>query len=150
MIRNKFTIFYNSLTNYIRPDNLFYGTSLSPAILVLRATKPVDRCNKVLVIDASDVFREGRAQNFFDPEHVEQVATWVSEFTSVEHKVSVVELSEIEAEDWKLNIPRFVQQPIEDVPPLEDALADFRQALQDTRAAESQLRAVLAETGLIQ
>ena len=131
-------------------DNLFYGTSLSPAILVLRATKPVDRCNKVLVIDASDVFREGRAQNFFDPEHVEQVATWVSEFTSVEHKVSVVELSEIEAEDWKLNIPRFVQQPIEDVPPLEDALADFRQALQDTRAAESQLRAVLAETGLIQ
>jgi type I restriction enzyme M protein len=131
-------------------DNLFYGTSLSPAILVLRATKPVDRRNKVLVVDASELFRKGRAQNFFDPEHVEEVATWVSEFTSVEHKVSVVELADIEAEDWTLNISRFVQQPIEDVPPLEEALADFRQAIQDAKAAEDNLRAVLAGTGLIQ
>ena len=131
-------------------DNLFYGTNLAPAILILRVNRPVDRRNKVLMIDASGLFRRGRAQNFFDSEHAEQIATWISEFTSVEHKVSVVDLADIGAEDWTLSISRFVQPPTEDVPPLKVALGDFRQALQDAKAAEDDLRAVLAETGLIQ
>ena len=49
--------------------NIFYGTGLAPAVVVLRRAKPAERKGKVLVIDASSLFRKGRAQNFLDPEH---------------------------------------------------------------------------------
>lgn len=55
--------------------NIFYGTGLAPAVVVLRRKKPATRKGKVLVIDASSLFRKGRAQNYLDPEHVEQIVT---------------------------------------------------------------------------
>ena len=104
----------------------------------------------MLLIDASELVRKGRAQNFFDPEHAQQIANWVKEFTDVESKASVVDLVDVEAEDWTLSVSRYVQPPIDEIPPLEEAVADFRQVLQDAKAAEDNLRAVLTETGLIQ
>ena len=64
--------------------------------------------------------------------------------------MSVVDLANIEAEDWALNISRYVQPLIGDIPALKEALADLRQALQKAKAGEDSLRAVLAETGMIQ
>ena len=50
-------------------SQIFYGTGLAPAIVVLRRAKPATRKGKVLIADASTMFRKGRAQNFLDPEH---------------------------------------------------------------------------------
>ena len=49
--------------------NLFYGTGLAACILVLRQRKAPARAGQVLIVDASSLFRKGRAQNFLDPEH---------------------------------------------------------------------------------
>ena len=58
----------------------------------------------------------------------------------------VVSTEEIEREDWTLNISRYVLPPTgEDVPLLPDAVAAFKQALAETRAAEDRLRRVLVE-----
>ena len=43
--------------------NLFYGAGLAASILVLRKRKPAARRNKLLIADASRLFRRGRAQN---------------------------------------------------------------------------------------
>ena len=53
-----------------------------------------------------------------------------------------------EAEGWTLNISRYVLPPIgEDIPPLPEAVAAFKQALAEARAAEDRLREVLIEGG---
>ena len=128
--------------------NIFYGTGLAPAVVILRRTKPAARKEKVLVIDASGLFRKGRAQNFLDPEHAAQIVGWVNAFEDVEDRAKVVGLAEIEAEDWTLNISRYVLPPIgEDVLPLPEAVAAFKQALADARAAEDKLREVLTGGG---
>ena len=128
--------------------NIFYGTGLAPAVVVLRRTKPAERKKKVLVIDASSLFRKGRAQNFLDPEHAEQIVAWVRAFEDVEDRAKVVSLDEIKAEDWTLNISRYVLPPIgEEIPPLPEAVAAFKQALAECRAAEDHLREVLTEGG---
>ena len=49
--------------------NLFYGTGLAACVLVLRRQKPETHRGKVLIVDASSLFRRGRAQNFLEPEH---------------------------------------------------------------------------------
>ena len=131
--------------------NLFYGTQLAACIVILRRKKPEERKSKVLIIDASSLFRKGRAQNFLDQKHSSQVVSWYRTFVSVEDRSKVVSLEEIEKEGWTLNISRYVLPPIgEDIPPLPEAVAAFKTALSDARAAEDNLRRVLTEGGWLQ
>ena len=128
--------------------NLFYGTGLAGCVVVLRRNKPAERKNKVLIIDAQSLFRKGRAQNFLDPEHGEQIVEWFQSFEDVEDRAKVVSLDEIKDEGWTLNISRYVLPPIgEDIPPLPEAVAAFKDALTEARAAEDHLRTVLTEGG---
>ena len=128
--------------------NIFYGTGLAPAIVVLRRAKPATRKGQVLIADASTMFRKGRAQNFLDPEHREHIVAWVHAFKDVANRAKVISLREITAEDWTLNISRYVLPPIgEEIPPLPEAIATFKQALSECRAAEDRLREVLTDGG---
>ncbi len=88
--------------------NIFYGTGLAPAVVTLRRAKRRGRRRKVIVIDASSLFRKGRAQNFLDPAHAEQTVRWVRRFRDVEDRAKVVSTEDIEGEDWTLNISRYV------------------------------------------
>jgi type I restriction enzyme M protein len=128
--------------------NLFYGTGLAACVLVLRRQKAPARQGKVIVIDASSLFRRGRAQNFLEPEHASQIHGWVSAFADVEDRARVVGLEEIQQEGWTLNISRYVLPPIgADIPPLPEAVAAFKDALLKCREAEDQLRTVMVEGG---
>jgi len=63
----------------------------------------------------------------------------------------VATLDEIKAEDWTLNISRYVLPSMgEDIPPLPEAVAAFRKALAEAKAAEDHLRTVLEEGGWLE
>jgi len=128
--------------------NLFYGTGLAACILVLRKRKPVKHKKKVLIADASRLFRRGRAQNYLEPEHAAEILGWYRGFADVQDAARVVSLDEIKAEDWTLNISRYVLPPLqEDIPPLPDAIAAFKDALTRCREAEERLAQVMTEGG---
>jgi type I restriction enzyme M protein len=128
--------------------NLFYGTPLAGSVLVFSKRKPKQRKNRVLIIDAQSVFRKARAQNFLDFEHCEQIVKWFQAFEDVEDRAKVVTLDEIKKEGWTLNISRYVIPPFgEDILPLPEAVAAFKNALKEARAAEDHLRTVLTEGG---
>lgn len=131
--------------------NLFYGAPLAGCVVIFRRKKPVEQKNKVLIIDASSLFRKARAQNFLDPEHGEQIVEWFQAFEDVEDRAKVVTLDEIKEEGWALNISRYVLPPIgEDIPPLPEAVAAFKEALTEARTAEDHLRTVLTEGGWLE
>lgn len=126
--------------------NLFYGTQLAGCVLVLRRKKPVTRRKKVLIIDASRLFRKGRAQNLLDADHSDQILAWYRAFEDFEDHAKVVSLDEIKKEDWTLNISRYVVPPIgADISPLPDAVEVFESALAEARDAEDHLRTVLTK-----
>ncbi len=128
--------------------NLFYGTGLAACILVLRKRKQPARRKKVMIADASRLFRRGRAQNFLDSEHASEILVWFRNFADVQDAVRVVSLKEIEAEDWTLNISRYVPPPLqENMPPLPEAIAAFKEALNRCREAEERLAQVMQEGG---
>ena len=131
--------------------NLFYGTGLAACILVLRKRKPAPRKNKVLIADASRLFKKGRAQNFLEPAHVASILGWYRSFADVQDAARVVSLDDIKAEDWTLNISRYVLPPLqEDIPPLPEAIAAFKDALARCREAEERLTQVMTEGGWLQ
>ena len=90
--------------------NLFYGTGIPACILVLRGTtpRPADRQGKVLFINADRECTAGRAQNYLDPQHAEKIVAACKTYRDIPGFARVVDVAELEANDYNLNIRRYV------------------------------------------
>jgi type I restriction enzyme M protein len=102
--------------------NLFYGTQIPAAILVLRqrvqkganriSGKPPERQGKVLFINGDRELFEGRAQNYLLPEHIEKIVTTFDEFRAVEGFSAIVDNATLKAENYNLNIRRYADNAL--------------------------------------
>ena len=66
--------------------NLFYGTGIPAAVLILRAkgSKPPERRGKVLFINADRDYREGRAQNHLRSRDEQKITATYRSFADVD------------------------------------------------------------------
>ena len=88
------------------PSNLFYSTGIPVCILVLKKCKKPD---DVLFINASEYFEKGKRQNHLSDEHIGKILdTYRERPESIERYARRVEMDEIEANDFNLNISRYV------------------------------------------
>ena len=88
------------------PANLFYSTGIPVCILVLKKCKKPD---DVLFINASEHFVKGKRQNQLTPEHIEKIVeTYKKRPKQLERYARRVPMKEIEANDFNLNISRYV------------------------------------------
>lgn len=130
--------------------NLFYGAGLAACILIFRQKKGKDRKNKVLIIDASTEFKTGRAQNELLPEHVDRIHSWYREFQDVEGIARVVQLDEITANEFNLNIPRYIEPKSNAVVlSVGDAMKQLQESADAAFAAEDRLKQLLKREGLL-
>lgn len=127
-------------------SNIFYGTQLAACVMVFKKQKDANRKGKVVFIDASDQVKVGRAQNFLEPEHVDQIFKWYTNFEDVENFVKVASKEDLEENDYNLNIPLYVEKIIEDnLPSVEEALADLKTAWDESLKAEEKFKKILKE-----
>ena len=89
--------------------NLFYGTGIPAAILILRSkgSKPPERWGKVLFINADRDYGEGRAQNHLRPRDEEKITDTYRNFADVDSFAKVVTLNELAGNDFNCNIRRY-------------------------------------------
>ena len=126
--------------------NIFYGTQLAACVMVFKQNKVADKKDKVLFIDASDQVRVGRAQNYLETEHINQIFDWFKSYEDVENYVKVASMEDLEENDYNLNIPLYVEKVIEDnLPCVEDALADLKTAWNESQKAEENFKKILKE-----
>ena len=124
--------------------NIFYGTQLAACVLVFKQNKPADKKKKFLFIDASEQVRVGRAQNYLEVEHVNQIFKWYQDYKEVENYVSIATWDDLVENDFNLNIPLYIEKIIEDnLPSVEEALADLKQAWEESQRAEGQFKSIL-------
>lgn len=110
--------------------NLFYGAGIPAAILVIRKVKPQARRGAVLIINGDATFQAGKAQNTLTDRHVATLAEAFHGYVDIDRLARVVSFSEIEANDFNLNISRYVQTS-EDAEPVNvpDAVAKLRESI---------------------
>lgn len=90
------------------PPQLFYGTGIPACIMVFNKNKPENLKGKVFFINADKEYLEGKKQNHLRPEDVEKIH-YVFTNKIVEPKYSkLVDLEEIERNEFTLNIRRYV------------------------------------------
>ena len=128
--------------------NLFYGTGIPASILVLNRDKPAERQGKVLFIDASAEFEDGSNQNRLRDQDIENISNAFHAYADVEKYARVVPLSEIEENDWNLNISRYVDTSDEEERiDVGEAVRKLRELEGERAAAEATMNQYLAELG---
>ena len=90
------------------PQNLFYGTGIPGAIVIFNRAKPAERQGKILFIDASREYEEGKNQNHLCDNNIEHAVQVYRAFQDEEKYAKVVDLAEIRENDHNLNISRYV------------------------------------------
>ena len=103
------------------PPNLFYGTGIPACVLVINKNRPADQKGHVLFINADAEFGEGRAQNFLRPEDLEKITQIYRQRRKLDRYSRLVPLEEIAANDYNLNIRRYIDNSPE--PEIEDVRA---------------------------
>jgi type I restriction enzyme M protein len=88
------------------PANIFYGTGIPTCILVLK--KQRENPDDILFIDASQGFEKVGNQNYLRPEDIERIVSTYRQRESIEKFSKLAERSEVEENDFNLNIPRYV------------------------------------------
>ena len=90
--------------------------------------------------------KKGRAQNTLEPEHIETIYKWYSDFEDVKNHAKVVGIEEIKANNYNLNIPLYVEKEMTDnLPTLEEAKAQLKVAVEEVREAEERFIHLLNE-----
>jgi type I restriction enzyme M protein len=126
-------------------SNIFYGTQLSPSILIFKAKKEASKRGRVIFIDAADQVRVGRAQNFLEKPHVEQIYNWYSNNNNVTDYVKVVTIDAIAENDYNLNIPLYIDKTVEDnLPTVEQAVVNLKAAWNEVQLAEEKFKNILS------
>lgn len=128
--------------------NIFYGTGIPAAILVLNKNKPPRRKEKVLFINASEKYDDRKAMNVLRESDIEDIVAAFDDYEDKNLFTRVVGLKEIEENDGNLNITRYVDttpppEPID----VQAALSELRELEKKRNEAEERMNKLLAEMG---
>jgi type I restriction enzyme M protein len=129
--------------------NIFYGAQIAACILVFRANKTPDKEGRVLFIDASNQIKVGRAQNYLEKSHADQIYSWYSDFKNVKNQAKVVTLKDIALNDWSLNIRVYVDKSVDkSLPSVQEASIALKKSLEQVWESEIELDKLLEEFSL--
>ncbi|EOX1606477.1 type I restriction-modification system subunit M [Vibrio cholerae] len=139
------------------PPALFFNTGIAAAVLIINKHKPAALKNKVIFVDASAEFGEGKAMNFLREGDIKRITTEYNkakqtlvdageqtedklsellDSVSVDKYLRVVDITEIKQNDFNLNISRYIDTSEE------EEVIDIAATLKNITKIENDLIAV--------
>lgn len=113
------------------PSNMFYNTSIPTCIIVLKKHR---EGRDVLFIDASNLYEKEKKQNVMKDEHINKVIELYNDRKSVEKVAYLASYDDIKANDYNLNIPRYVDTSEE------EAEIDIRQLSNNIKETNNEIK----------
>lgn len=137
------------------PSALFYNTGIPACVLILNKQKPVALKGKVIIIDASQDYFEGKAQNSLRTEDINHIVnTHRAAFerqVEVENYCRVVALDEIRSNDGNLNLSRYIDSGgSEEAVDVVMTLGKLAELAKQEAQIDARLNGYLAELGLLE
>lgn len=128
------------------PANLFFGVGIPTALFILRKDKKDD---KILFIDASRDFEEGKAQNFLSDAHMTKILDAYKARKSMPKYSHLATREEVAGNDFNLNIPLYVDTFEEEAPvDLVAVKSEIERIDRELVSTRAELGAALKELGL--
>jgi type I restriction enzyme M protein len=133
------------------PDNLFYSTTIPVCLLIFRSAKPKARQGRILFVDASARFRTGKNQNAMSEQDVAVIDAAYKQGVDADGEgglgLRMVDLAEVEANGYDLNVGRYIKTETEAELNIEAALTAYRQAREQFTVLDAVLEKKLKAAG---
>lgn len=118
------------------PSNMFYNTSIPTCIVVLKKHR---EGRDVLFIDASKLYEKEKKQNVMREEHIDRVLELYTARKPVDKVAYLASFEDIKANDFNLNIPRYVdaseEEPEVDLRQLSASIRETNKAITEGNGA---------------
>ncbi|MDK4731527.1 class I SAM-dependent DNA methyltransferase [Rhizobium sp. CNPSo 3490] len=132
------------------PENLFAGTGIPATVLILNKAKAPDRKGKVLFINGAKEFRSQPKKNVLGEKNITRILSSFLAWSDEERFSRIVDLKEIEENDFNLNISRYIdtlepEKPID----VQAELAKLWEAERTRDEAAARMNNLLKEMGYV-
>ncbi|WP_026702930.1 type I restriction-modification system subunit M [Salibacterium aidingense] len=132
------------------PSNLFYGTGIPACIMILNRNKTQEQKGKVFIVDGSNEYQEGRNQNILRDEDIENIVQAYNAWEDQEKYCRIVDLEEVEENDYNLNIARYIDTTEEEEEiDVQAAVGDLKKLEQERNDIEEKMYGYLKELGYV-
>lgn len=129
------------------PSDLFHGKSISAVIMIFKKCRMKD--DDILFIDASKEFEKVKNQNILSDKNIEKIVNTYVNCLETDKFSHCALLSEIEENDFNLNIPRYVDTFEEDDPiDLDDVCDELEKISKEMANIDSEIKKYCDELGI--
>jgi type I restriction enzyme M protein len=130
------------------PSNLFFGAGIPACLFIVNKSKPPERRGKVFFLYGANDYLEGKNQNKLRKQDIEKIVDAYRGYRTIEKYCRPVSLDEIRANEYNLNITRYIdiaedEEPI-DVQEVVDQLKELKKERDDV---EERMNLYLKELG---
>ena len=131
------------------PENLFYNATAPGIIIVINKAKPIERKDRILLINVSKLFQKGRPKNYLPDENIATIASIYRNWEEAEGVSKIIAKDEAAKNDYNLSPSRYVAQNAEDdTLDIEDAIVQLKEAEEERNKADEKLKTILKEIGV--
>lgn len=126
------------------PEKLFYNTTAPGIILVLNKKKPKEREGKILLINASREYIQGRPLNSLSPENIRKISDSYTNFAEQDEFSRIISIEDASENEFNLSPSRYVSH-IEklEYPPLKELLLNSQTVDKEVIASAKRMEKVL-------
>lgn len=130
------------------PANLFYGASIPACLFIINKKKPAGRKGKVFFLYGANDYLEGKNQNKLREQDIKKIVDAFRGYQPVDKYCRPVSLDEIRANDYNLNIARYIDITEEEPPiDVQQTIAELKELKKVQAEKEAKLDTFLKELG---
>jgi len=126
------------------PENLFYNTTAPGIVIFLNKAKPTARQGKVLLVNASRVFKKGDPKNYIPEAGIERIADTLSNWKEEEKFSRIVGHDELKKNDYNISPSRYIHTAdAETYRQISEIVAELDAIETEARETNAELRHIL-------
>ena len=130
------------------PSNLFFGAGIPACLFIMNKEKPKERKGRVFFLYGANDYLKGKNQNTLRKEDIEKIVNAYKEYRSIDKYCRSVSLDEIRANDYNLNITRYIDVIEEEKPiDVQEVLDDLKKLKEERLERERKMNSFLKELG---
>lgn len=131
------------------PENLFYNTTAPGIVLFLNRAKPKSQQGKVLLVNASQIFKKGDPKNFIPPEGIDRIAQTLIGWKEAKKLSRIVDHTELKKNDCNISPSRYIHtSDAETYRPIAEIVDELDFIEVEARETDKALREILEKIGV--
>jgi len=130
------------------PSNLFFGAGIPACLFIVNRNKRPERKGKVFFLYGAKDYQEGKKQNKLRKEDIAKIVNAYRNYSAIEKYCRPVSLDEIRANDYNMNITRYIDITEEEEPiDVQVVLNQLKELKKERAGVEEKMNQFLSELG---